>query len=186
MNNRNETGAAEGNQVERALESIADGDRDFGLYFDPTTGELRASRDDRGDDVDRLPATQMAREGFFAGGLEVLRNAPAASQPTNRSLARDVTPSAPAVPEFADEKHDFVLFFDPITGELQASGNEDDSAQDRLPATQMTREGFFAAGSASVFGDRDIPLDTFGVIIDGGLQDSDEEEEEEEEEGEAR
>ena len=35
-----------------------------GLYIDPATGELRT----RTDDVDRVPATRMAREGFFAGG----------------------------------------------------------------------------------------------------------------------
>ena len=37
------------------------------LQFDPATGELVAVRKgERVDDRDRVPATQMAREGFFA------------------------------------------------------------------------------------------------------------------------
>ncbi len=35
----------------------------YELYFDRETGELRAICED--DDEDRLPATRMAREGFF-------------------------------------------------------------------------------------------------------------------------
>ena len=35
-----------------------------GLYIDPATGELCI----RTDDVDRVPATRIAREGFFACG----------------------------------------------------------------------------------------------------------------------
>ena len=68
MSNRDQTSARETKRVERAFESIAAGERDCGLYFDPVTGELRAGRDDDGEDVDRLPATRMAREGFFVGG----------------------------------------------------------------------------------------------------------------------
>lgn len=68
MNSQDQTGAAETKQVEHALESIAQGQRDVGLYFDTATGELRTSRHECGEDVDRLPATRMAREGFFAGG----------------------------------------------------------------------------------------------------------------------
>ena len=68
MKGQDQTGAAETKQVEHALESIAQGQRDVGLYFDTATGELRTSRHECGEDVDRLPATRMAREGFFAGG----------------------------------------------------------------------------------------------------------------------
>lgn len=59
-------GGAETKQVERALESIAEGECDIELYFDARTGELRARGDRDDEDPDRLPATQMAREGFFA------------------------------------------------------------------------------------------------------------------------
>ena len=68
MNNRNQTNqtdAADPNRVERAFESIADGEDDMGLYFDMATGELRVSGEDGREDADRLPATRMAREGFF-------------------------------------------------------------------------------------------------------------------------
>lgn len=68
MKSQDQTGAAETKEVENALESIAQGQRDVGLYFHTATGELRTSRDDCRADADRLPATRMAREGFFAGG----------------------------------------------------------------------------------------------------------------------
>lgn len=70
MNNRNQTNqtdAADPNRVERAFESIAEGRDDMGLYFDVETGELRASGEDGREDADGLPATRMAREGFFVG-----------------------------------------------------------------------------------------------------------------------
>ena len=67
MSNRDQTRVAEAKRVERTFESIAGGERDCGLYFDRVTGELRTGRDDDGQDVDRLPATRMAREGFFVG-----------------------------------------------------------------------------------------------------------------------
>ena len=47
-----------------AFENIrADSESSDELFFDPATGELRSARND--DDSDRVPATQMAREGFF-------------------------------------------------------------------------------------------------------------------------
>ena len=50
-------------RLERAFESIGEGEERYELVFDPATGQLRAV-DDVADE-DRVPATQMAREGFF-------------------------------------------------------------------------------------------------------------------------
>ena len=54
---------AEQNRLERTLEAIADGEEGYGLVFNPVTGEVVATTE--AADEDRLPATQMAREGFF-------------------------------------------------------------------------------------------------------------------------
>lgn len=55
---------AEQNRLdERAFEAIGEGEEDYDLVFDPATGELHGATD--ADDEDRVPATQMAREGFF-------------------------------------------------------------------------------------------------------------------------
>ena len=62
MNNRRNA-AAEQARHERTFEAIASGEEGYDLVFDPATGQLVAV-DDEGDE-DRLPATQMAREGFF-------------------------------------------------------------------------------------------------------------------------
>ena len=60
---------AEQNRLERTLEAIADGEEGYGLVFNPVTGEVVATTE--AADEDRLPATQMAREGFFCGpGLD--------------------------------------------------------------------------------------------------------------------
>ena len=64
MNNRRNA-AAEQARHERTFEAIASGEEGYDLVFDPATGQLVAA-DDEGDE-DRLPATQMAREGFFCG-----------------------------------------------------------------------------------------------------------------------
>lgn len=60
MNNQREVEQA---RLERAFESIGEGEERYELVLYPATGELRAV-DNRADE-DRMPATQMAREGFF-------------------------------------------------------------------------------------------------------------------------
>ena len=50
-------------KLEEALEALDDGDGEEELTFDPATGELVPCP--RGESGDRIPATQMAREGFF-------------------------------------------------------------------------------------------------------------------------
>lgn len=62
MNNRRNA-VAEQVRHERTFEAIASREEGCDLVFDPATGQLVAV-DDEGDE-DRLPATQMAREGFF-------------------------------------------------------------------------------------------------------------------------
>ena len=53
--------------VEHVHEDTGDGNvTTYELYFDPISGELGATCVK--DHEDRLPATQMAREGFFVGG----------------------------------------------------------------------------------------------------------------------
>ena len=110
-----------------AFEGIrADGENGDELFFDPATGELRTARSP--DDPDRIPATQMAREGFFLRESdEALDRLPIRGEPSD---------SAP--PPAAEHEE---LVVDSETGELQAAGNVE--AEDRVPATQMAREGFF-------------------------------------------
>ena len=57
-------------EVGRVLEKIRrDEDDGEELTFDPTTGELVVEQ--RGQvDQDRIPATKMAREGFFISNVE--------------------------------------------------------------------------------------------------------------------
>ena len=50
-------------RIERTFEAIGEGEQGYELFFDPATGELRGA--DNVADEDRVPATQMAREGFF-------------------------------------------------------------------------------------------------------------------------
>ena len=111
-----------------AFENIgAGGENGDELFFDPATGELRSTRS--AEDPDRVPATQMAREGFFLQDS----NAPTIQpQPTGEPGSPVPTPAAAS-----DE-----LFFDSATGELQAARGTE--ARDRVPATRMAREGFFA------------------------------------------
>ena len=109
-----------------AFENIcADGKSSDELFYDPATGELRSTRAD--DDSDRVPATQMAREGFF------LRDDGALDK-------RPLIPSLEADTRFEGEPEELV--FDTKTGELQAACSVE--ATDRVPATRMAREGFFA------------------------------------------
>lgn len=61
--NERRSDTTERKRLERALESIADGEEGYGLVFNPVTGKVLAV--DEAADEDRLPATQMAREGFF-------------------------------------------------------------------------------------------------------------------------
>lgn len=59
------SGPAQQVRLEHALEAVAGSEEGYELVFDPVTGQLVAT-DDMADE-DRLPATQMAREGFFSG-----------------------------------------------------------------------------------------------------------------------
>ena len=60
------SGVAAQNRIERAFEALGEGERNsYDLVFDPATGELRAVGLGDDEDEDRIPATQMAREGFF-------------------------------------------------------------------------------------------------------------------------
>lgn len=63
------SGTAQPVRLEHALEAVADGKEGYELVFDPVTGKLVAT-DDVADE-DRLPATQMAREGFFSGSASL-------------------------------------------------------------------------------------------------------------------
>ena len=119
----------------------ADSESGDELFFDPATGELRSAR--RDDDSDRVPATQMAREGFF------LREGDGAlDRPTSNSeLPADATPASADLlirpleaGTFEGEPEELV--FDGETGELQATRSAE--ATDRVPAMRMAREGFFA------------------------------------------
>ena len=111
-----------------AFENIrAEGESSEELFFDPATGELRSARSD--DDSDRVPATQMAREGFFLreGDGALAQHPPRSEPPAN---------GAPPVAEREE------LVINNETGELQTAHSAE--ARDRVPATRMAQEGFFA------------------------------------------
>lgn len=72
--NERRSDTTERQRLERALESIADGKEGYGLVFNPVTGQVLAA--DEAADEDRLPATQMAREGFFFNGASPPRHGP--------------------------------------------------------------------------------------------------------------
>ena len=67
--NERRSNAAERARLERTLEAIADGEGGYDLVFNPATGQVVPVED--GADEDRLPATQMAREGFFCGPVRL-------------------------------------------------------------------------------------------------------------------
>ena len=123
-----------------AFENISADDKSSDeLFFDPATGELRSARSD--DDSDRVPATQMAREGFF------LREGALDQRPLHGEPPADATPASADLlirpleaGTFEGEPEELV--FDGETGELQATRGVE--ATDRVPATQMAREGFFS------------------------------------------
>ena len=53
--------------VGKGMEKVANGLKGEELFFDPDSGMLEVSlRGERVIDQDRVPATEMAREGFFA------------------------------------------------------------------------------------------------------------------------
>ena len=112
-----------------AFENIrADSESSEELFFDPATGELRSARSD--DDSDRVPATQMAREGFFLReGDGALAEHPLRSEPP-----------ANGAPSSVAEREELVI--DNETGDLQTAHRAE--ASDRVPATRMAQEGFFA------------------------------------------
>ena len=105
----------------------AGGENGDELIFDPATGELRSARDT--EDPDRVPATQMAREGFFRRERD-----PAALPPAVREAGGTLAPPAEGEGE--------ELVFDSETKELQAARGAE-AVDDSVPATQMAREGFF-------------------------------------------
>ncbi len=73
--------------IEHTLESLDQGNTtSYELYFDRETGELRAGGQ---DDEDRLPATQMAREGFFLGDAEEPDAATASTAPAGDVFNRN-------------------------------------------------------------------------------------------------
>lgn len=116
------------NGLKSAFEDLGAGSENGDeLIFDPATGELRSTRG--AEDPDRVPATQMAREGFFLQE----GNAPT-GQPQPTGEAGSPVPASTAEGE--------ELVFDSATGELQAAPGAE--ARDRVPATRMAREGFFA------------------------------------------
>ena len=106
----------------------AGGENGDELIFDPATGELRSARE--AEDPDRVPATQMAREGFFRRE----RDDVAALPPPLRE--GDGTPAPPTHGEGEE------LVFDSETKELQAADSA--VATDRVPATRMRGRGSFA------------------------------------------
>ena len=110
------------------FETIGAGEDGDELIFDPATGELRRVRDT--EDPDRVPATQMAREGFFRHGRDDVATLP----PPLREA--DGTPALPTHGEGEE------LVFDSETEELQAAQGTE-AMDDRIPATWMAREGFF-------------------------------------------
>lgn len=84
--NERRSNAAERARLERALEAIADGEGGYDLVFNPAAGQLIPVED--GADEDRLPATQMAREGFFCGpGRLAGQYRVVAGEPKGRSSA---------------------------------------------------------------------------------------------------
>ena len=95
----------------RQCSPLASSDQLFGtggengdeLIFDPATGELRSACD--ADDPDRVPATQMAREGFFLHEGNAVTAQP---QPVGEAG------SPPPAPRAEGEE----LVFDRETGEL--------------------------------------------------------------------
>ena len=113
------------------FETIGAGENGDELIFDPATGELRSARD--AEDPDRVPATQMAREGFFRHERDDVAALPS---PLREA---DGTPAPPTHGEGEE------LVFDSETRELQAADSA--VATDRVPAMRMAREGFFCYGS---------------------------------------
>ena len=52
--------------IGKTLEKVAKNEQAGELYFHPQSGELSVSKKgETVDDPDRVPATRMAREGFF-------------------------------------------------------------------------------------------------------------------------
>ena len=100
---------------------------DQGLFFLSAAG-LGLTSPCASAPVDAMPATEMAREGFFAGD-------------SHRSSNAEV---AQALQLIKDEAGEDELFFDPRTGQLTVHG-PGERPVDAMPATEMAREGFFAA-----------------------------------------
>ena len=107
----------------------AGGENGDELIFDPATGELRSARE--AEDPDRVPATQMAREGFFRHERDDVAALP--------SPEADGTPAPPTHGEGEE------LVFDSETKELQTARGAE-AMDESVPATQMAREGFFCCG----------------------------------------
>ena len=108
----------------------AGGENGDELIFDPATGELRSARDT--GDPDRVPATQMAREGFFRHERDDVAALPS---PLREA---DGTPAPPT----HGEGEELVS-----TAKPGSSSRRQCRGDRRVPATQMAREGFFCYGS---------------------------------------
>lgn len=65
MSTSTETRQRDQAKLERALEALDDDEGEEELTFDPEKGELVSMRRGEVEGTDRIPATQMAREGFF-------------------------------------------------------------------------------------------------------------------------
>ena len=63
MNEHPQSRSADLHRLERTFEAIGDGEEGYEMVYDPATGQIVAAGDL--EDEDRVPATQMAREGFF-------------------------------------------------------------------------------------------------------------------------
>lgn len=117
----------------RALTRIKDGEGENELVFDPASGTLRVVRSGEEAGGAQL-ATKMAEEGFFAG--------PGEAPPSNAVVAA-------ALRTLKRDDSGAELRFDPVSGTLRVARPGDEgpapAGNDDLPATEMAREGFFAA-----------------------------------------
>ena len=130
--------------VAATLERIRRAEVEEELVFDPATGRLVVVPP--GGEVpnpDALPATSMAREGFFAAELtlgtwlgQLIRRVaqPSAAQRVEQALERMQR----------GEETDEELVLDVNTGRLVVVRRGEASNPDALPAMSMAREGFFS------------------------------------------
>ena len=127
---------ADDDDIAAAMARLVRGSEEDELTFDPATGQIvvrrrtpeGTSEEPSGRSSGSMPATTMAKNGFFGGADRSDR--PAAPRPT-KTADRDAI----------DE-----LFFDPVRGEIivRAPADTNDAPQSgAVPATRMARDGFF-------------------------------------------